>query len=441
MLSRLFLALYALLWKGARPFLRRHRRLADSFARRLVPPDWGTGAPSPYTYWIQAASGGEAFLARRLVFALAAAHEKDDAAPARILCTTCTRQGMEVLEALRRDCRADHPGLDLAVDFFPLDEPRLMEKALARVRPGAVALLETELWPGLMAACTAAGTPFVVLNARMRDKSFKSYRLLRFFWKKHPPARILAMGDDDAARFAALFGEDRVGRMPNMKFEGLAGPAGEPYSAGPAGPAVTDAAPFMLLASVRREEEALLLPVLGDMLRAAGKFSGASLVIAPRHMERVPFWRDALEKAGMPAILRSGLGEAPSLPSSRIILWDRFGELDALYRVAGAVFVGGSLAPLGGQNFLEPLAAGAATCIGPSWGNFAWAGECVSRGFARRVKDAVELAAVLPSFLAGDHRRERRDAFAAFIAGEQGGSRQAAELLRQTAAPRLSPGG
>lgn len=503
-----FNALYPLLWKAARPFLRRHKRLRDSFARRLAPPDWGAGTgdgaasvsrDARCDCWIQAASGGESFLARRLVLALAALYPGKDVPPLRVLCTTCTRQGMDVLEALRREAETALPNVRVRTDFFPLDEPALMREALSRVTPRAVALLETELWPGLMAACAEKNIPMFVLNGRMRDKSLAGYRYLSFFWKRAAPEKVLAISEADAARFAALFGPERVAVMPNMKFETLPGNAalpgdaasrkpGDAASREPGGTASREAdgatpceknapdgalqtddksrtaevcndtpasalygafpVPPVLLASVREEEEELLLPHLEEMLRLADeKAPGASLVIAPRHMERVPFWRERLRErpASLPAppLFRSEWDETAPFPPGRVIVWDRFGELASLYAVAGAVFVGGSLAPLGGQNFLEPASAGLVPRVGPSRFNFAWAEELFAQNLARSVENAAGLPTALAQDLAeylkaarggeakgSDAGREAvRRRYAAFIARKQGGSRQAAALL------------
>ncbi len=139
------LGLYGLVWRGARPLLRRHRRLNDAFDQRLVPSDW---APSGgVDLWIQAASGGEALLARRLLEELARR-----GAPLRVLCTSCTRQGLETLEAARNRAAEHAPHIQVFVRFFPLDEPALMRRALALAAPRLLVLLETELWPGLLVA-------------------------------------------------------------------------------------------------------------------------------------------------------------------------------------------------------------------------------------------------------------------------------------------------
>ncbi len=459
-----FLGLYGLLWRAARPVLRRHRRLSDSFARRLTPAAWGRGQaagtgdalpsvsplPSlPVDCWIQAASGGEAFLVRRLVLALDALLREQGGSPAdgtdgtercgsgaeglRLLCTSCTRQGLEVLQTLAAEAQAT--GLAVIPEVFPLDEPDVMRRALDQARPKIMVLLETELWPGLMAACAERRIPVLLLNGRMREKSLRGYRCLNFFWKRCPPRAVYAVSAEDAARFAALFGTERVAAMPNMKFDGLRLQEGSRgcLRGGEECPSAVFApgTPVMALASVRREEEELLLPHVETLMEAA---PGAVLVVAPRHMERIGPWREQLSGRSFPVVLRSelGAGGGPrrAEPGS-LVLWDRFGELGALYEAAGAVFVGGSLAPLGGQNFLEAAAAGLVPCVGPFWSNFAWAGEeFFHAGLARRVASAEELARVLPRMLASpENRDDLRRRFAAYVAPRRGGSRQAAELL------------
>ena len=87
-------------------------------------------------------------------------------------------------------------------------------------------------------------------------------------------------------------------------------------------------------------------------------------------MHRVKPWQALLSGAKLPAVMRSK--QEGTIPAGSIVIWDTFGELGQLYQLADAVFVGGSLAPLGGQNFLEPLALGRIPCCGPHLDNFAW---------------------------------------------------------------------
>jgi 3-deoxy-D-manno-octulosonic-acid transferase len=104
-------------------------------------------------------------------------------------------------------------------------------------------------------------------------------------------------------------------------------------------------------------------------------------------MHRLKAWESYLEHVDF--VPRSKLKR---FGPSQVVLWDTFGELTLLYRVASAVFVGGSLAPLGGQNFLEPLSYGLIPCIGPSWSNFFWVGEGIfTLGLARQAQNALEI--------------------------------------------------
>ena len=419
---------YALLWRLARPFIARHKRLRDDFPLRMVPEEWKP--PFPADLWIQAASGGESFLVRQLLGEL---HSLADASPLRILCTSCTKQGLDVLHAAAEYGRTAWPNLEIAVRVFPLDEPGIIRRAREYASPKAVVLLETELWPGLMAACAEEGIPLVTVNGRMTEKSYAGYRWFAPLWKKVAPARILAMAEADAARFAALFGEDRVSVMPNMKFDGvpLAAPAPAPNS--PAMKLLPPGLPVILLASVREEEEPLLIPVLAHLREHV---PDAAVVVAPRHMERVPAWQSILETAFGPvnAAVYSTLSEAGStvLPG-QAALWNVFGQLQALYARADAVFVGGSLAKLGGQNFLEAAGQGRIPIIGPHWKNFSWVGEeFFTAGLGIRVGNAEALGPALVASLRGaPDPATVRLKMTAYIAPRRGGTRMAAEAVRE----------
>jgi 3-deoxy-D-manno-octulosonic-acid transferase len=419
----LMLGEYALLWRLARPLIARHKRLRDDFALRLAPEEWKP--PFPADIWIQAASGGESFLARQLM------GELDSLAAGgsrrlRVLCTSCTKQGLDVLRAAGDHAKTAWPNLETAVRVFPLDEPKIIRRARDYASPKAVALLETELWPGLMAACAEAAIPLVTVNGRMTEKSYSGYRWFAPLWKRVAPARVLAVAEADAARFAALFGKDRVSVMPNMKFDGV------PLA--PASPAVRllpPDTPVILLASVREEEEPLLAPVLSFFRERA---PDAVIIVAPRHMERVPSWRNLLETVfgRQNTVLASAVEEAGTLAApGQAALWDRFGHLRALYARADAVFVGGSLARLGGQNFLEAAGQGRVPVIGPHWKNFSWIGEeFFASGLGRRVADAGELGpALLETLYAAPDPELVRRKLAAYLAPRRGGTRMAAEAV------------
>ena len=314
-----------------------------------------------------------------------------------------------------------------------------MEKALDQVRPRVVGLLETELWPGLMLACEKRHVPMLILNGRMTDKSLRGYLKLEAaipgFWESIAPKHVCAISKADAGRFARIFGGDRVEAVPNIKFDRA--------TATPI-PAVSDpllkllppelhARQTVLLASVREQEEPALLSVI-QTLRA---HDAPTIVVAPRHMHRVKPWQALLSGAKLPAVMRSK--QEGTIPAGSIVIWDTFGELGQLYQLADAVFVGGSLAPLGGQNFLEPLALGRIPCCGPHLDNFAWAlersGEAKqdsleALGLLQTGENAKAVAALLQQQLAAPTPHDAvRERFQHWLAPRLGGSARCAQRL------------
>lgn len=453
MLEHGLMALYGSLWHLARPLLRRHKRLHDDFDMRLVPENWSGTAD----IWVQAASGGEAYLAWEWLRALpfftedpsALSHMTSiyDAAqprPSHILLTSCTRQGLDVLQEAadwaKEQCTARGiQGFSITVQVFPLDQPRLMRRAIEQVAPRMLVILETELWPSLMQACRNASVPVMVLNGRMSPRSFGAYYFLRSFWKNLAPRHIVAISHDDAMRFSMLFGVD-VDVVPNMKFDRVCmGEAKEGEEAKCASIAsLLPKKKNMLLGSVREEEETLLLSTICQLYQLcqceeeATKSEGAklkgdkseelSIIIAPRHMHRVGAWQEGLQRVGLHPVLRSELGKSGENASAcvskvrkgaspSVIIWDTFGELDALYSLADAAFVGGSLMPLGGQNFLEPLGKGLVPCVGPYLDNFAWVEpkSLENAGLLQVVRTDVELAQALWSAVHGDVQSGKSD--------------------------------
>lgn len=460
---------YGLLWKAARPYLARHQRLRSGFAQRLAPEDWAR----PADLWIQAASGGEAYLTWALL--RGAAKDLNAGLPApSLLLTTCTEQGRQVLQRAA-DWFAGATGLPAPqVCFFPLDEPALMRRALALAAPRAVLLLETELWPGLLTACRQAGVPVLLGNGRLTAKSLRHYKLLPLSWWEYlAPQAILAISQTDAARFAALFGPARVKLMPNLKFENLLEEAAPPVgltrffpprpprpdeesngknNPGPGGgPSVENepescrvprrslgresneennsapAAPVILFASVRKAE---LRPALDALARVRKALPHAVVVLAPRHLHHVPLWQKALaelagQASGGAVQLRSQAeGSGRAFTPGAVVIWDAFGELNGLYARADAVFVGGSLAPLGGQNFLEPLAQGVVPVIGPAWDNFAWAADLVAPdGPVQVAENPAEVAQYLTrQAVAPQDRAAVRQTFREAVLRHQGGA-------------------
>lgn len=354
-LSRPFFRFYSFLWNAALPLLRRNRRLADGWGERLGTESSGFKAD----LWIQAASGGEARLAVSMCGSLPPDAEMG------ILVSTWTRQGRDVIEKALPGLAETHPGLRIAVRFAPFDRPDIVCAALEEAGPRLVVLLETELWPGLLAACRKLAVPVHVINGRITGGTVRLGRLLPGLMRSIAPERVLAVSESEARSFAGVLG-CRPETMPNIKFD-MAAARPVPGARKPL--PVEFGRPVFLFASTRHSDETR---ISGRLHLIRRHFPDAAVVIVPRHLHRVRPWKERLEDLGLRPVLLSGLGGSCRVPEGSVLVWDRFGDLPALYEEASAVFVGGSFGQ-GGQNFLEALSAGVVPCIGPSASNFLWA--------------------------------------------------------------------
>ena len=352
--------LYSLAWKVAIPWLKKNTRLRRDFHKRTT-----FNHLSQADIWIQAASAGEAYLALALI------RSRTLHQPITVLITTTTTQGMDILKKgiTSQDIP---PHIYIQVSFFPFDAPLFMEQAVEKIRPNVMVLLETELWPGLLSCLKRRRIPIVMVNARLSPKSVSRYRKFPRLCRALAPDTILAISGEDARRFRQLFPNSVIRTMNNIKFDTVIPgnitkkPWNTPLPRHPFPPQT----PVTLLASIRMEEEGDVADILVRILQ---NHPHQVVALFPRHMHRISFWQERLSHMGMTWQLRSTI-TAPALPGT-IILWDTFGELKAAYGHATTAFVGGSLKPLGGQNFLESVICGAPTVTGPHLDNFDWVGQ------------------------------------------------------------------
>ncbi len=373
-------SLYSLGWTAAMPLMRRNARIADGFGQRTLKD----GMLPAADLWIQSASAGEALLTAEILKNL------DAPESSAILTTANTRQGLEILEKTAVGIGGDRP-FSVTARFSPFDRPDLMKKAVSHVRPKLMVLVELEIWPGLLLALKEKGCPVLIVNGRLTERSLKRYMLAPELWKRLAPSTVFAMSDPDADRFRILFPQSRVETVPNIKFDRVPMCSLETPDrvSNPLATLAGPDAPLIVLGSVREEEEDAVARMIGKIMAS---IPDARIFLFPRHMHRLDAWKARLSEMNAGFSLRSArVSERP-----RIVLWDVFGELAHAYNLADAVFVGGSLAPLGGQNFLESLAAGVIPAIGPSWENFTWVGQgMVERGLLDVGRDWVEVAEML----------------------------------------------
>ncbi len=417
LMEKAALSLYNIGWSIAGPFLSRNSRLAEGLEQRLLK------SPFPRAdLWIQGASVGESFLARSIL------NHLTPISRLKVLVTTNTSQGMDILTRNGREKSFCSNGLTASFAYFPFDKPSLMQKAVSQISPRVMVLLESELWPGLLDALKKVGAKILVVNGRINPESFNRYMLWRSFWKNRAPDRILAISKEDANRFSTLFGKGGVSVMSNIKFDRI-GPA----SISSMGlERITKIIPkdssFVALASIRREEELLVEKMMAKILSEKPE---AIIGLFPRHMHRLEHWKRALNRMAVSWKLRSESDEQAKIGS--VILWDIFGELAASYKMAKAAFVGGSLALLGGQNFLEPLICGVIPIIGPSWHNFYWVGrEIMEGGLVKMAENWEEAAGMIIDSLQKNISRETvHNAAMKFIRRRQGGTEQAGRTINE----------
>ena len=372
----LFNTFYSGLWKLAKPLAARNHRLAQGLDQRTLQ----TTLPKA-DLWIQAASVGESKLALQLLDELKSELKKSRKAPTTILITTNTSQGYDLLQKELKIHNSKDSKVTATAAYFPFDDPAIMEKAVQAVSPKGAVLLETEIWPGFILALKEAGVPITVINGRMRTSSLTAYLTASKIFRPLAPDQVLAISARDAGRYRTLFPTAQVEEIPNIKFDAIGTAKPLARKDNPLGHLIAPRKQFVVLGSVRKEEEKDVVEIIADIKTACPK---AIIGIFPRHMHRVEALQQKLNTAGIDTMLRS---ETPlPMPKEQdgqeledcfvedgsVLIWDTIGELMQGYALANAAFVGGSLAPLGGQNFLEPAGTGSVAVTGSSWSNFYW---------------------------------------------------------------------
>ncbi|MDR1646859.1 MAG: lipid IV(A) 3-deoxy-D-manno-octulosonic acid transferase [Zoogloeaceae bacterium] len=401
--------LLRLLWRSRRqPDYRRHwgERLGFYGTALMQGKKEIPGVPAQVArIWLHAVSVGEMRAAEPLVAALRTRY------PAATLILTCmTPTGRATAQALYGAMQ------NTRIVYLPYDLPGAVARFLAGARPDLGLLLETEIWPNLLAAAQRHGIPVLLVNARLSRRSARGYArvapLLRPALRRL--AAVAAQSKADANRLA-LLGAGHIEVCGNLKFE--VAPSAELLAQGEVWRAALGERPVLLAASTREGEEAMLIAVWQRL-----RHPDVLLVIAPRHPERSADIETLAQGLGIPVKRRSaGMADA----ATRLWLVDGFGELPACYRMADVAFVGGSLAPLGGQNLIEAAACACPVLVGPHTFNFARAtGDAVAAGAARRIHDVEECAAAVNTLLENAALRQQMSAaalrFAASCRGATG---------------------
>ncbi len=405
-----------LLWGGV-----RNRAYLSRWGERLgyvdrLPPDGGT-------VWVHAVSVGEVQAALPLVEALSERYRH-----ATLLVTTMTPTGSDRVRAGLGD-RVHH-------SYLPYDLPGFVARFLERTAPRVAILMETELWPNLVAGCRRRGVPVVIANARLSARSARGYA--RVDGLTRPMLRevdaVAAQSQDDATRLVALGARaPRVLVTGSVKFDLRVSAAAveqgralrERWGAGRS---------VLIAASTHEGEDELVLDAFARVLE---RVPDCLLVLVPRHPERFEAVTALARRRGFATARRtSGPTDCRAID---VYVGDTMGELMAFYAGADVAFVGGSLVPIGGHNVLEPASLGVPVVHGPHYFNFA---EITSRlreeGAAHEVASPRELAMLVSELLTDAERRHAMgERGQAFVQRNRGAIERVVELVdAELARPR-----
>ena len=441
-------ALYSLFTWCAQPLLRRKLRrravaepgyavaVGERFGRYPQPID----SLMPHSsmnvmgrfVWIHAVSLGETRAAAILVAALRAQWPD-----MRLLLTHGTATGRSEGEKWLL------PG-DMQV-WLPWDTPGAVGRFLRKFKPAIGVLMETEVWPNLVAGCRKHGVPLVLANARFNEKSLRKAQRVAALARPAYSGLLAAWAqtEEDASRLRAL-GTDVRGVFGNLKFDVV--PDASQLAQGRAWRA-TSARPVVLLASSREGEETLWLDVLkqkqapalvhqaqvaiNNEANATATPAPAEVqwLIVPRHPQRFDEVHQLLQRAGLSVSRRSTWAAAPG--AADVWLGDSIGEMALYYGLADVALLGGSFAPLGGQNLIEAAACGCPVVLGPHTFNFAEAAELAcAAGAAQRVGDMAEGVEAACALVGDAERRaQARTQALDFAATHRGGAAATAQAV------------
>jgi len=332
--------------------------------------------------WIQAVSVGEVNLIEPLVKKL------NEIYNFRLLITTTTLAGYKLAKE-KYSCFAD-------VIFFPLDISVLINIFLKRIKPVIFISVETEIWPNLFFALNRRNIPVVIINGRISDKAFKRYLIIKPIIKEvfkfcnyigvqssYYKERFIKLGAD----------KEKIFITGNLKFESINPDQNYIKKIKDYIPIIKGENKFIIIAaSTHNPEEKIIIDIYKDIL----EIEKISLIIAPRHLNRLDYIEKLISKNGFTPVRISNL----KYTKNSIFLIDKIGELLYFYSITDICFVGGSLVNYGGHNILEPIYFLKPTIFGPYMSNFKDIADIVLKNnSAIMVKDVFSLKEVFVKLL------------------------------------------
>ena len=340
-------------------FILRRGKYAAGFWQRLgFLPEFEQDGRK--VLWLHCVSVGETNAARPLV------KEIIESFPDyRLVVSTTTKTGQNLAKEIFKD-EAE------LVFYFPFDWKFSVRRALRKIKPSVVLLMETELWFNFLQQANRSDAKIAIVNGRLSEKSFGRYSHIKKTMRHvlHYVDLALMQGRSDAKRLIDLgIRSSKVKITGNIKFDqdfaesDLTGEFRQRF-------AISENSPLIVAASTHAPEESLILQAFKDVWKTSAADKLPRLLIAPRHPERFDEVFALVKKSGFDWVRRSE-EESSRDKTAEIILLDSIGELRTIYPLAEIVFVGGSLIPHGGQSILEPASGRCAIVTGFYTMNFA----------------------------------------------------------------------
>ena len=403
-----------LLWRGRR----------DSAYLRRIGERFGLGgriAAHRGCVWIHAVSVGEVQAAAPIVKALRSLYPDETIV---VTSTTATGAG-RVSKAF---------GGVVVHRYFPFDLPGSVARFLNRITPRVAIVMETEIWPNMLAECRRRGIPVILANVRLSERSAAGYRRFRGLFAPvlRDVAAIAVQSGEDARRIASIGAPpDIIDVTGSTKFD-IPMLASLREEAAALRRVWGSSRGIWIAASTHDGEEALVLDAFERVLEG---LPGSLLVLVPRHPERFREVAAYVRRRGFEPVMRS---QRPvECADVKVFVGDTMGELPLFYAAADVAFVGGTLVERGGHNVLEPAALGLPVLFGPHVFNFAEISRrLVEAGGARTVGDVASLGRAVVDYLRDADLRHTTGARGrAFVESNRGAGDRVVALI----SPHLEP--
>ena len=372
--------------------------------------------------WIHAVSVGEVTAAAPIVASL-----KIKRPDVEIIFSTSTETGQKMARQLVNGVSA--------FIYFPLDIPYVVRKIIQLAKPDVFAMVETELWPNFLQVCKVRHIKALMVNGRISPRSYRKYRLTRFFWKRilYNLSTAGMIAYIDAARLRSIgMVSTKIKVLGNAKYDALAAMAS---------PALHEEIvrwfnvqkneKFFVAGSTHDGEEEIILHAYRELLKQHPEFK---LIIVPRHIERTKDILGLLQQADFnDVILVTEMNNGRRRKGERVIVVDVIGELFKVYSLASVVYCGGSLVSKGGQNILEAAAWGKVIFYGPSMEDFSEEKDLLEdAGAGITINNAQELLQGILHVLGDPEELMRRGIRGqAVVAANMGAAARYAEMINR----------